>query len=1224
MKNRKKIGIFAALLVLSAAVFVPLYAVFAANEPVRSIDFESHSVNYENGDPGSWHIDKSAYWTKMGYANIDIEVKGNPVPSKKIYDMVLILDESGSMFDGQLAEAKVAMTDFSREILSDGRSRMALIGFDDNSRILTNFTQDADRMETAINSLYANGSTSFYAAMSLLNHMLEGYEPEDGRELVVVFVSDGFANTDVPREVAEYKLLKERFPKSRVQGIQYSTGYSGHLSSVTDDSRSCNDIQGFKEALVDASGMYKDFDSFVVADYINDQYFEPTGVVKGQKSGYAFDTAEDGTPRFTWNVANRAFSGAHPKKITIEIKLKDEYYNDEDGIFPTNKKLEASSSIEGDDGPIEENLTTELTPKLKLKYWLYYEANAPEGCQVNGEIPEPSEQVVFSRVRIADDTLTCGDWIFKGWVLRTDTAERLNKDYFLMGNDDTYIEGTWGRPALSLSTEGTVWQESYALLDTGENVNKKLRTLATSNVLAIKKADDLLTERITSANNRISASNSPINIYAWFDTSDQSLYIYSDADTIKGNPNSTSLFSGANSAKMRTIADYSGVADWDMSGVTTLASFMSYVSSSADLSAFANWDVSNLKSLNGAFVKSGINNYDGIGGWNVSSVENTRGMFEENSGIVNIDALSEWDLSNVTDAGWMFYKCSNLVSISGARNWGVNKVTRMDNFVTWSKKVTSLDGLQDWDVSNVTVITNAFSLMDSLTDISALEKWNTSSMVKMYGLFYSDSKLADFSALRRRTITKEDGTSYITWDVSNNKDFGSFFMGTKFSDSTILTDWDVSSAESLYRMFYSTSLTNTDGLANWDTSNVTEMNQMFSGANGLTSLQGLSKWNTSKVYTIDGMFAADYITGKLTNLTGLEYKLVEEEGKEPYYAWDLSNVTAMGSLFSGQDALQNVDAMLDWKIPKVTSLANVFYGCKSLSDISGLRKLDVGKVTNFQALFTSTTALRDLTPIQGWDMKNAQNFSSIFYGSGVLDLTPIRGWDVGKVTTIYNAFSNTSIATLEGLQDWKPCSVTAMKETFRDTKQLASISQLAGWAKKDDGSACIKPTDLTGTFYNAGLTSTHGLEDWDIRGVTSFNQTFENAKSLTDLTGLSGEYWNQSKTAVASYQAMFRGATGLVSLNGIGGWPMDNTKNVREMFNGATNLENIDALGTWKPTVLNDMYRMFRSDAKLTTEDLAVLENWNATLTVAPSVLQAFDGIPDDVVRPTLGPVSGD
>ena len=101
---------------------------------------------------------------------------------------------------------------------------------------------------------------------------------------------------------------------------------------------------------------------------------------------------------------------------------------------------------------------------------------------------------------------------------------------------------------------------------------------------------------------------------------------------------------------------------------------------------------------------------------------------------------------------------------------------------------------------------------------------------------------------------------------------------------------------------------------------------------------------------------------------------------------------------------------------------------------------------------------------------------------------------------------------------------------------------------------------------------------------------------------------------------MFYEARSLTTLHGLENWDMSALTTIQYILYNAVNIEDISAMGEWHPVVLSTMYYAFRACSKLTTEDLAVLENWNATLTATPSVLYAYDGIPDSVVRPTIRP----
>ena len=1155
--NKRAFKILAIIFAVSAVVSLPIFAAFAANVPVRKVDLES-DINYAAGDAGAWHVDKEAYWTKKGVANIDLTLNANPVRSDKHYDLVLVVDQSGSMFGDTIDEAKADMKEFANVLLSDGQSRMALISFSDRSFLRSGFTNDVATIERGINGLHADGSTNYYNAYNRVLSLLEDYEPVAGNDLCVMLVSDGYPNDGHPREVAEYKLLKEKYPNSFVYGVQYGMGYAGNMLNVTDKMEK-SDHTTFLDKMMSLSGLRLSFDTMILSDYINNQYFELTGKMTGD-GRKTVDAANDGTPMVIWDVSKTGFNGTMPRKLTVEIKLKDEYINDEDGLFPTNKQLRGISSIKG----INSDSLTFASPVLKLKYWVRYEANAPDGCTVEGTLPTAREEVVFSTVRIADTAITCGDWDFKGWIIRTESAERINKDYFIMGNEDIYIEGTWGRPAITKSTEGTPWQESYALLDTGLNVNTKLNKLANKKITAIKKADVLLEDRITSTNNKISVASSPINIYAWFNSDDSTIYIYSDADTIKGNSNSEYLFAGsANSSRLSAVKDFSGVADWDMSGVTTLRTFLAGNTALEDLDDFANWDVSHVTSLWSAFSALPTGNIDGLANWNTESLTDSRTVFSNSKSLTNIDALAGWKMSKVTNMYGMFSDCTSLTDISGARNWGVRDLTMMSNLFA-NTRLTSLDGLQDWGVSNVTNMSSTFSNISTLQDISALANWDVSNVKTMDYLFSGDSSLGDISALARKTVTRADGTEYAAWNTAKATNLSGTFKNVGATSTAGLLDWDVSSVSTLYETFSGSGFANLDGLAKWDTSKVTNMESTFSGMYRLASVAGLAKWNTSNVTTMIETFFDQFVTGTLTNLTGLEYKLVEEEGKDPYYAWDTSKVTTMERMFYYQDALQNVDALINWKTPALRNMKYMFHSCTSLSSIYGLSNFNTTRVNNIDEMLSGDSSLADIGPLSGWDVSGLSAMRRVFYNTAISDLTPIRGWNVSNITDMSELFSFTrSLRSLEGLQDWKPCKLTNLTKMFNNATALTDISQLDGWAKNADDSSCIKPKDLTSMFYEArSLTTLHGLENWDMSALTTIQYILYNA----------------------------------------------------------VNIEDISAMGEWHPVVLSTMYYAFRADAKLTTEDLAVLENWNATLTTTPSVLHAYDGIPDSVVRPTIAP----
>ena len=96
---------------------------------------------------------------------------------------------------------------------------------------------------------------------------------------------------------------------------------------------------------------------------------------------------------------------------------------------------------------------------------------------------------------------------------------------------------------------------------------------------------------------------------------------------------------------------------WDVSSVTSMDSMFygckihQHLSSLVDLSK---WDVSNVTNMSYMFYDCGVG-FIGMENWNVSSLENSAGMF---SGTYNGDCSINWNAPNLITASRMYYGCS--------------------------------------------------------------------------------------------------------------------------------------------------------------------------------------------------------------------------------------------------------------------------------------------------------------------------------------------------------------------------------------------------------------------------------------------------------------------------------------------------------------------------------------------------------------------------------------
>ena len=356
---------------------------------------------------------------------------------------------------------------------------------------------------------------------------------------------------------------------------------------------------------------------------------------------------------------------------------------------------------------------------------------------------------------------------------------------------------------------------SEAQLDTGKNINIKMKNLANSitdadiwtsdtKITTIAKADSLPTGFTPSEANTISTSGSEEPVYIFFDDTTGTMYYYSEANDIKMNSNSSDMFSN-----FKSLTNIDALADWDTSSVTDMYGMFLGASSLTNIDALADWDTSSVISMRSMFSYArSLINIDGANNWDTSSVTNMSVMFSYTSSLTNIDALSNWDTSGVRNMSDMFSRSFSLTNIDGASSWDTSSVTDMSYMFFGASSLTNIDGASSWDTSSVIYMSYMFSEASSLTNIDGTSSWNTSSVTSMRSMFS-----------RASSLTNIDGAS----------------------------SWDTSSVTYMSYMFYeASSLTNINGASNWNTRNVTDIISMFRNVNNIDATV-LNNWNVSKV-----------------------------------------------------------------------------------------------------------------------------------------------------------------------------------------------------------------------------------------------------------------------------------------------------------------------------------------------------------------------------------------
>ena len=112
--------------------------------PVPSIIITSENTSYEEKAPGSWQVEKSAKWISKGKARVTFDVDTTLMAKEESSDIIFVIDTSGSMEGDKLNQVKMDSTNLINDILSNTNNNVALIEFNSNATILSNFTNNKD------------------------------------------------------------------------------------------------------------------------------------------------------------------------------------------------------------------------------------------------------------------------------------------------------------------------------------------------------------------------------------------------------------------------------------------------------------------------------------------------------------------------------------------------------------------------------------------------------------------------------------------------------------------------------------------------------------------------------------------------------------------------------------------------------------------------------------------------------------------------------------------------------------------------------------------------------------------------------------------------------------------------------------------------------------------------------------------------------------------------
>lgn len=441
--NRYKV-ILGSFLVAFLLVFLISYS-FAATVPVESVEIKSENLDYDKNDPGSWKITKSAHWISKGKARITFEVNTIEKNYDRNRDIIFVVDSSASMYNGEFDQIKKDIASVLTLLKKDTKTnRVALIDFNDEARVLSNFTTDLDSISTLVNNIVPDGNTNYYQALVKVDDVLTNYKYDSSKNVSVVFLTDGFPNVDMPNEKTQYAYLKSQYSYLNVKAIQYGETevVLSYVKGISDKQYLANkdNIENiFHRAMFGAI----EYDNFQITDNINSLYFS------AEKAEVSLGNVDVTDGKVVWNITDSVFDSGDSTKLTIDITLKDSTGNV--SLYETN----SSESILYKIDSTEENINSSKTPVLASSYTVSYLGNAPAGCSVTN-VPVAKKYLVFDTVGISSNIPVCFGYQFKGWKIVTKNVEKIGDNSFVMPGFDIELKATWSKLSLNKSSTGTI------------------------------------------------------------------------------------------------------------------------------------------------------------------------------------------------------------------------------------------------------------------------------------------------------------------------------------------------------------------------------------------------------------------------------------------------------------------------------------------------------------------------------------------------------------------------------------------------------------------------------------------------------------------------------------------------------------------------------------------------------------------------------------------------
>ena len=152
---------------------------------IKSLTFQSN--NY--GEPGSWKLEKNAKWIDSDKLEVTLDL--NTIESNqegRHKDVIYVFDDSGFFEEDKIRNARLAAHTLISSVLEDPENRLALMLNNYTHDQINTFSTDKNAMDEGIERTRGLGYTNYYHDLKKVKTLLENYEHQDNRDLIVILI----------------------------------------------------------------------------------------------------------------------------------------------------------------------------------------------------------------------------------------------------------------------------------------------------------------------------------------------------------------------------------------------------------------------------------------------------------------------------------------------------------------------------------------------------------------------------------------------------------------------------------------------------------------------------------------------------------------------------------------------------------------------------------------------------------------------------------------------------------------------------------------------------------------------------------------------------------------------------------------------------------------------------------------------------------------------------